>query len=539
MKIYPTEQRTIGAIVEDKAATHGDRTFLFFKDEQYSYRQLFEESNRVANALLKLGVKKGDKVVTVLPNFPEYLYIWWGIVKIGAWEIPINNNYRGAALVDVINRSDAQTAIIGQGLLLERFRAVQHDLTQILQVVVAHRVSERAPADAERNVRFPSYTLADLLSFSAEPPGVKVYNYDPEGIAYTSGTTGPPKGAVLPHEWFIYYCQQKDLQMGTGPEDVIYNCLPMYNLTGQAETCLCALLADARFALAETFRAETFWCDIRRYRATEFVSMGGVMALVEKQPPRPGDTDHPLKKVFLVPLPPDFQQRLEQRFNIRCMEGFGQTEVGSVAYRSWDMPRLGSAGKADPGYDVKVVDENDNEVPPNTPGEIVVRPHHPHTVLLEYYKMPEKTAPRLRNCWWHTGDLGRMDEEGFLYFIRRKEECIRFRGFLVSSTEIEKVVDSHPKVLECAAAGVPDAEGQEEDVMVWVQLKPGETLPPAELLAYCEKDLPYYMVPCYVRRMDGFSKTPTMRIIKSVLQQEGVTPDTWDRRAAGYKLSRE
>lgn len=539
MKIYPTEQRTIGAIVADKALTHGERTFLFFKDEEYSYRKLDEESNRVANALLKLGVGRGDKVVTVLPSFPEYLHIWWGIVKIGAWEVPINNNYRGATLADVINRSDAQTAIIGQGLFLERFRAIQANLSQMRQVVVAHRMQEKAPTEAERDIRFPSYTPADLLTYLPEPPGVPVHNYDPAGIAYTSGTTGPPKGAVLPHEWFIHYCQQKDLHMGTGPEDVMYNCLPMYNLTGQAETCLCALLADAQFALAESFNAETFWDDIRRYGATEFVSMGGLMSLVEKQPPKPDDAENPLKRIFLIPLPPDFQQRVEERYNVRCMESFGQTETGCVTYRSWERPRLGSAGQANAGYDVRIVDDNDNEVPPNTPGEIAVRPHHPHIMTQGYYNMPEKTAPRLRNCWWHTGDLGKMDEEGFLYFLRRKEECIRFRGFLISTTEVEKMVGSHPKVLECAAAGVPDAQGQEEDVMVWVHLKPGEELACEELMAHCERDMPYYMVPCYVRFMEGFPKTPTMRIIKSVLQQEGVTPDTWDRRKTGYRLSRE
>ncbi len=136
MKTYKgKEERTIGHIVEDKAATHGDRTFMFFKDVKYSYKKLHEESNRVANALKDMGVSVGDKIVTILPNFPEYLYVWWGIVKLGALNVPINNNYRGMGLVDVFNRCDAKMAFVHEGLFLDRFRSVQNDLKLIEQVV--------------------------------------------------------------------------------------------------------------------------------------------------------------------------------------------------------------------------------------------------------------------------------------------------------------------------------------------------------------------------------------------------------------------
>ncbi|HEX76828.1 MAG TPA: AMP-binding protein [Dehalococcoidia bacterium] len=540
MKIYKAaEERTVGHLIEDKAITHGDRPFLFFKDDRYSYKDLHQGSNRVANALRELGVKKGDKVVTILPNFPEYLYIWWGIVKLGAWEVPINNNYRGAALVDVVNRSDAKLAVVGAGLFLNRFRAIQDDLDNIEQVVVAHSLKEAPPAAEERGLKFNSYALADLMTASADSPGVPVFNWDPECIFYTSGTTGPPKGAVVSHEYFIYFAEQKALHMETTAGDVMYNCLPMYNPTGQLETCLAALIGDAQFALAEGFNARTFWDDIRKYNCTEFVSMGGILSLVEKEPPRPDDANNPLKKIYIVPLPVDFQQRFEKRFNVQMVEIFGQTETGIVTYRDLHNPVMGSAGRAVEGYEVKIFDEHDNEVPPGTEGEIVVRPKRPHIMMEEYYKMPEKTAPRLRHCWWHTGDLGKMDAEGNLYFIRRKEECIRFRGFLISTTDVEKVVSQHSAVLECAAYGVPDESGQEQDVMVAVRPREGMALDPADLLRHVEKDLPYYMVPRYVRFVEEFEKTPTMRIIKAGLEKEAVTADTWDRRRAGFKLSRE
>ncbi len=529
-------ERTIGHIVESKALAHGDRPFLFFKDETYSYQHLHETSNRVAQGLKALGVGKGDKVATMLPNFPEYFYVWWAIMKLGAWEVPINGSYRGTSLADVLNRSDARIAVVDDGLFLERFGDVQGQLGQIKQIVVAHRLS--APAPADPGLRRPTCNLSELVAYPADLPQVEVFNHDACTIAYTSGTTGPPKGVVCTHEFFIHGCENKIRHMGTTAEDVIYNCFPMYNLTGQYETSFTALMADAKVAMAEAFDPSTFWDDIRRYRCTEFVSMGGAFALVEKQPPRPDDRDHTLKKMYIIPLPVDFQKRCEERFGVRLMEVYGQTECGLTNFRTWDEARPGSCGPANCGYDVKIFDENDEECPPNVEGEIVVRPLRSHIMLKEYYNMPDKLGARMRNCWWHTGDVGVIDQAGYLYFRRRKEESIRFRGHFVSTTELEAMVNSHPDVLECAAYRVPDQLGQEHDVAIAVRLKPGRELAPEILLAYCERDLPFYMIPCYIRWVDDFERTPTMRIVKRGLEDDGITADMWSRRAAGYRLSR-
>lgn len=541
MKVYKgIVERTIGHIVEDKGITHGNSTFMFFKDAEYSYKKLHEESNRIANALKEMGIRKGDKVVTILPNLPEYLYIWWGIVKLGAVNVPINNNYRGAGLVDVINRCDAKMAFVHEGLILDRFRAVQGDLELMNQVIVAHSLEGRPSTVEERNIRFNSYSLKDLMLAPADSPGIDVFNYDPASIDYTSGTTGRPKGAVLSHEYMVYFAEHKVMHMETGPQDVIYNCLPMFNLTGEVETCFAAFLADGKFALSEGFNPKTFWDDIRKYNCTEFVSMGGVFSLVEKEPPKPDEADNPLKKMYIIPCRPDFEQRIKKRFNIEHMvEIFGQTESGISAYRDLHNPVLGSAGRAHCDYQIKIFDEHDNEVPSGTEGEIVIRPLKSHIILEEYYKMPDKTAEAMRNCWWHTGDIGKMDENGNLFFIRRKQECIRVRGNFISNTDIEQVVNSHDAILESAVYGVPDNTGEEEDVMVAIKLKEDAILIPEDLLRHVEKNVPYYAVPRYVRFVTDFEKTPTMRIIRVGLQKEGVVPGIWDRRKTGFKLSRK
>jgi crotonobetaine/carnitine-CoA ligase len=539
MKTYVNaEQRTIGYVVEDKAITQGDRTFLYFKDEAYSYRELHERSNRVANALKGMGVQKGNKVVTLLPNFPEYFYIWWGIVKLGAWEVPINVNYRGTSLADVINRSDAKVAVVCRGLVLDRFRAVQDALVNINQVVVAHRLSEPPPTKEEWNLKFTCCNLADLMAASGNSPGVKVFNYDTACIEYTSGTTGPPKGVVLPHECLVYTADMKANYMQTTAEDILYCVFPLYNGAGSVECAWTAWQSDARFVLAEGFDVKNFWNDVRKYKVTETMSVGGMAALLEKDPPSPDDRNHTLKKMYIIPLPIDFQLRFEERFGVKMQEFYGQTESQVNMWRTFDNPRLGSMGQANGGYDVRIFDENDNEVPPRAIGEIVLRPQKPHTIFKEYYKMPEKTAAKLRNCWLHTGDQAWMDEDGYFYWAGRNEESCRVRGELASVTEVEKIIALHPKVLECAAYGVPDDARQEEEVMVALRLQRGETLDPEELLRHCEKDLPYFMVPRYVRFVGEFEKSATMKIVKVKLQKEGVSPDTWDRRKAGYKLSR-
>ncbi len=537
MHLYRSKsERTIGSIVEHKALTHGNKPFLYFKDERYSYLDLYETSNRVARGLQALGVKKGDKVATMLPNYPEYFYVWWAILKLGAWEVPINGNYRGASLVDVINRSDARLAVVADGPFLDKLGDIQSHLQHVEQVVVAHRLA--APAPPDPHLRWPVCNLGEFCTYSAEPVQAEVFNHDPSMIAYTSGTTGPPKGVVLTHEFFVHNCENKIRHMGTTSEDVIYNCFPMCNLTGQYETSFTAWMADARVAMAEHFDPASFWDDIRKYKCTELVSMGGAFALVEKQPASSEDRNHTLKKIYIIPLPTDFQERCEARFGVKMMEVYGQTECGLTNYRTWESPKPGSCGPANCGYEVKIFDDNDEVCPPNVEGEIVVRPLKSHIIVKDYHDMPDRLGARLRNCWWHTGDLGVMDEAGYLFFRRRKEESIRFRGHFVSTTELEAVVNRHPDVLDCAAYKVPDEIGQEHDVAIAVCLRPGATTRPEDLLAHCECDLPFYMIPCYVRWVESFERTPTMRIVKKGLEDEGVTEDMWSRRKAGYRLRR-
>jgi crotonobetaine/carnitine-CoA ligase len=229
---------------------------------------------------------------------------------------------------------------------------------------------------------------------------------------------------------------------------------------------------------------------------------------------------------------------MEERFKIVCLEGYGLTEAGIFMHWTVNDRKLGSCGKiVEEYYEAKLMDDEDNEVPVGQIGEIVVRPRAPFIMMSEYYKMPEKTLESYRNLWFHTGDWARKDEEAYFYFVDRKKDALRRRGENISSFEVEKVINSNPKVLESAVYAVPSELGEDE-VKGSVVLKPGETLSPEELIKYCNDRMAYFAIPRYLEFVEELPKTPTGRVEKYRLREAGLTPSTWDREKAGIKITR-
>jgi crotonobetaine/carnitine-CoA ligase len=260
------------------------------------------------------------------------------------------------------------------------------------------------------------------------------------------------------------------------------------------------------------------------------------------QSKRDDDSDNPLERVLILPNPPRMTEAFLKRFGVKqYFAGFGQTEVGVLSAKACneDAPS-DSAGKVcKKRYDVRVFDENDNELPPGKVGEFVLRPHEAYTILSGYYNKPEKTLECLRNVWFHTGDGGYITEDEYLYFTDRVKDYIRRRGENISSYEIERTIDSHPSVEESAVIGVKsEYGGLEEEVKVCIVLKEGKALKPEELMVWCEERMPYYLIPRYVEFMDKLPKTPTEKVEKYKLRKFGVTEGTWDREKAGYKIKK-
>jgi crotonobetaine/carnitine-CoA ligase len=259
--------------------------------------------------------------------------------------------------------------------------------------------------------------------------------------------------------------------------------------------------------------------------------------MLYKQPPRPDDADNPVRAGFGAPVPPEIYEEFVTRFGVRLTEVYGMTEVPNTVANLPDSFRVGAAGRESTEYDVRVVDEDDQFLPPGVAGEIVVRPRKPGIMVMEYYRMPEATVRAFRNLWFHTGDRGRFDEDGYLYFLDRMKDAIRRRGENISSWEVEKTANAFPPVLEAAAYGVP-SDLSEEEVMVAVVAKPGHEVDIVELMEHCAANLPHFAVPRYVRLMDELPKTPSQRVEKYRLREQGVTADTWDREEHGFVVRR-
>jgi crotonobetaine/carnitine-CoA ligase len=519
-----------GKILEDKARMNAGRVAVLTEHEQITYDQLDERVNRVGNALEAMGIQKDDKVCVMLPNIPEFLYTWWGNAKLGGITVPLNTALKGEGLAYLINHSDAETLILSHRYVsaLEEIRGT---LSQLKRIIVLGPEGQRAANLPQRAIDF-----AELLTAPATSPMQEVWSDDIDSIMYTSGTTGLPKGVIHRHAR-CYGGFVLPIMTGYTEQDVVYNTLPLFHIGGQNMIWM-ALVADTKVAIAERFSASRFWAEAREYGATFTLFLGAMIPILHKQPPRHDDHDNPMRIALSAAAPRTIWEEFEQRFHVKIVELYSQTEGGFLLNADAKTEgKVGAMGKPSAGFEMKVVDAQDRELPPGAVGELIYKPAG-GAALTEYYKNPEATAEKIRGGWVRSGDLAYKDADGYFFFVDRKNDFMRRRGENISSFEVEKVINGHPHVLESAAYAIP-AELGEDEVMVAIVLQPGAKLEPLELMQYCEEHMAYFMIPRYVRVVDELPKTGTERTMKYQLKSQGVTRDTWDCEAAGYTLKRQ
>ena len=532
-------------ILKRRATEHPDRAFLKFgKGDWISYGQDNADSNRVANALVARGVQPGESVSVMLANCAEFLPVWFGILKAGAVMSSINTAYKGDFLAHTINLVDSKKLIIAD-TWLDRLDVIAPRLGTLEHVIVMASDAPTEPAP-----KLPNEPMSALMEASdAEPEGIEYKWTDDARIMFTSGTTGLSKGVIKQHaaDYFsgrgllegLRTLQGKSLE--DMKDETFFSCLPLFHSNAQVLTGYPALIAGARVAYVERFSSSQFWQQVVDAEATIFNSIGAVSYFIYNTPKTELDKTNKVHTVFAAPAPKDIYTDFEERFGVKFIEGYGLTETGMATYMDPTRPGIpGSMGKANPGYEVTIVEPGtDRPLPPNTPGEIVVDMKIPNIVMRAYYGMPEKTAEDFRNLKLHTGDLGRMDEDGYFWFMDRVKDYIRRRGENVSSMEVERQVGNHPNIKEAAAIGVKADEGaSSEDEIMIVCIPEGDAPDPVELTHWLAKEMPYFMVPRYIRFVSELPKTPTERVQKNKLRDEGITPDTFDRDAAGIKISR-
>ncbi|WP_028205158.1 AMP-binding protein [Paraburkholderia nodosa] len=534
MPEYARTDRVIGRILEDKARRLPYREVFQFGENAVSFEQLNAWSNRVANGFLAVGVRPGDKVALMLANRLEFMLAWFGLAKIGAVCVPINVALKGDGLAWQIDQADC-VALVTEPAYLGALEAVAEHLPKLRHLVV---VSERA-FDA---ARLPAWHGVQALHFGAlfahaeSAPGLSVDFRQLSTISYTSGTTGRSKGVMISHHyWYEIWAQAVQYARYT-EDDVLYTGLPFFHTSAHGTTGP-AILAGAKAVLVERFSASRMFDDCRRWQCTSAKFIGSMLAILMKQPPSALDADNPLRLMVGAAAPRQIWQAFENRFQTRLLELYGMTECSGCLVNPYEDRRPGSCGKAINGYEVKLVDEDGNDVPAGRTGEVVVKPQRPYLGTTGYYSEPEATLELLRDRWIQTGDLATQDADGYFYYVDRKKQALRRRGENISSFEVEAVIGGHPDVLESCVVGVPSELGEDE-VKAVVVLRPGAAISARELIAWCEPRLAYFAIPRYVAFRNALPKTPSERVEKYRLRAEGVTPDCWDRERAGVMLAR-
>ena len=533
MRDETLESFVVGDVLRTRAKTHRAEAFLEFADGEISYGEVDAMADRVAQGLAAMGIGRGDHVGIMLPNCADFLYLIFALARLGAVAVPVNTAYRAELLRHVLGSSDVSTLVIDEPYA-ERLAPVADRLPGLGRVIV--RTDARSEMAAMDRLGKPAVRMSGLLAHGGDVPRVDVAFADLQAVMYTSGTTGPSKGAMVPHALALT-CALDSLDFLDRWGKTIYCPLPLFHAAGLWDGVLSALLSGGRIAIVERFSASRFWDDVHRFDAQVAMSVFSMIPILLKAPPTPQDKDHPLETFYMGKSALD--AALYERFGVRAVETYTSTEVGIATASPYGEWRLGSCGQAhEERFEVAVVDEWDRMLGPGEPGELVVRPKQPFVITTGYYGRPDVTAHCFRNMWFHTGDRCWRDDDGYYYFLDRMKDAIRRRGENISAFDIECEVNMHPAVLESAAFGVP-SELEDEDVKVAVVRRPGAEVDAAELAAYCAERLPGFMVPRYLEFVDELPRTPTDKVAKHQLRaagDHGITPRTWDRQREGRAI---
>lgn len=520
---------TIGELVAAKAREHNDRPFLEIDGARLTYRELEEKSRRVAGALLALGVRKGDRVASFMFNCVEQVLIWFGAVRAGAVWTPINAGLAGDDLAYTLRDSGARL-LVADAESSVKVDALHASIRENLRLYAA-----RGPAQGSW------HPFDELLDGKATPEELpRLRPGDPAVILYTGGTTGLPKGVVLPHFSFILAGIRYGEVFTVSPGETHFTTLPLFHAGAIQFAVMGPLVNDMRSVIDRRFSVSGYWDRVRASNANVIDPIGAMVTMLCQQPESPDDRRHAVRIAIGIvnQIAADIPNRFKERFGIPMVEMYGLTEAGGAMITSNRLSDYcpGSNGRTYGWAELRIADENDEPVPTGTTGEILLRPTFPHMFMLGYHNNPAKTLEVFRNLWFHTGDLGRVDERGNLFFTGRKAHWIRRRGENVSAYEIESILAQYPGIAEAVVVGVP-AELGEHDVKAFVIAAPGVTLDPAAICLWCRERMAAFKVPRYIELVDDFPRSVTKREIERAVLAQRSHDLAWDREKEMGRLS--
>lgn len=522
------------SVVERK----GRRHFLTFQNRvgdvfEYTYAAFDEDVNRIANVFLDLGIEKGDHVALHLHSSPEFLMCLFGLAKIGAVAVPINEQYLADEAEYILENSDAICVVV-EPLFYETYQELLARGHYFPKGVVVARAGTESP---KSNIDFSSiYTplgtveegqqgIYDFWMMRCEQSAIlrdscELASDDPVQIIYTSGTTSRPKGVVLTHANMVFSGLYGDWEVSLRGSDRVLTSMPACHSNFQLAALMPVITAGASLIIVEKYSATCFMKQIRHYKATVIQCVAMMLRTLLLQPVDPEEKNHCVREVlYFIPITDAEKEEFEQRFNMRIMNTYGSTE--SIGWAITDPPvgarNWPSVGRAGLGYKARICDMEDNELPPGEVGEIQIKGERGRSVMLEYYNNPEATENTFSaDGWLKTGDQGYQDDNGWFYFVDRKVNMVKRSGENISTTELEEILEQHPAIAEAAVIGVPDPI-RDQAIKAFVRFAPGESMTLAEVEQYCKDHMASFKVPTFYEVVEDFPRTCSMKIEKKLL----------------------
>ncbi len=490
-------------------------------NEWFTVADMDRVSESLAGGLHELGVGKGDRVGVFLPSRQEIIELFFACAKLGAILVPYNPYLRGEFLAYQLVDSGAKVLVTDEP-------GAAAATTVLDRCEVTHLLLTQGAPPPSCPVLVLRYS--DVAASDSAAPSVHIEPGDLITIMYTSGTTGPSKGCMMSHG---YYLSMTDPWVDAGwvvPGDRVYTGFTLFHTGGHLMLMFALTLPGTSTSYETEFSASRFLTRAAADECTMLFGVGSMAMAILAQPVTAEDGEHPFRLACFPPMPPDAQEEFEHRFGTPVIaEGIGQTECTLITIDSvHEERRRGGNGKPWNKLDVRLVDDNDQEVANGEVGELVYRPRIPHAMFSGYWGKPEATLSAWTNLWHHSGDYFKVDQDGFYHFLDRKKDALRRRGENVSSFELETAISGHPGVERVAVCAVPSSLGG-DDIKACIVPAPGVELAAEELFEFFKLYLPYFAIPRYVQLRKSLPTTAaTDRVQKHILRAEGVTADTWD-----------
>ena len=522
-------QSTIPELLFARLESDPHSDYLDVCGDTVSAAEVLDVAARLASSLRTLGVVQGDRVATLIENSIEGVFAWWGIILSGAIAVPINTAYKGDYLRHQLSDSGSKVVIVASEFF-DRLEAVASTVESLVHVVV---IGESAPPLSGRaTVRWN-----DVLATEPVLPSISTKPSDLGTFIYTGGTTGLSKGCMLSHNYHEALTRQIGICWERTADDVVWTPLPLFHFNAITTAVMGPLVFGGRSAIYRRFSVSNFWPEMNRVGATITSTLGTMAYLLahdvdRPEMPRSGapEANTSLRLLGAAPMPVEVDDIIKNRFGLTTFSGaYGVTEASLI---SWQPPggynKPNAAGVINDEYfDVRIFDDDDNEVPRGSRGEIVIRPKRPEVMFAGYWGRPEVTVESSRNWWYHTGDVGIIDEDDFLFFVDRKADYLRRRGENIASFEVESVIMGHGQIADVAVHAVPSPL-TEDDLKITATLVAGATLSEEELFLWCVEQLPYFALPRYIEFREELPRSPVGRVLKRELRDEGVTEASWD-----------